>query len=299
MNKRRNIYRGINKRRNGVAKGLTLGLVIVSVVGGAIFIKASDFSLSEKLSSFNFFNKKDSSIQEFSYSDIVDTNNKTKDKEVAKSVKSENSQLATVTNWDVYSIQIAAIDNKEELDKVKGQLDKLKIPFSIVEIDNVKKVQTYLSFDEAESRKHLDSIKKEFSDAFISKLEVPLLSLEYTEKYSYVEDICSELNNLINNFKEESSLWDKSEGSIDKESYKAIINSRLEILGKLEKHTKKINYEGMKGFKENLNTYTKSVKDKSNESLKNVEKEQYYMSESLLMSSMQGYYSFVNSIKTI
>ena len=297
MNKRRNIYRGINKRRNNVAKGFTLGLVIVSIAGGILFIKSKDFSLSEKISNLNLFDKKESNIQEFSYDDLVDKSDK--NKETTSAVKSENSKLATVANWDMYSIQIAAIDNKEELNKIKDKLNELKIPFSIVDIDNIKKVQTSISFKEEESRKQLENIKKDFSDAFISKLEVPLLSLEYTEKYAYVEDICNDLNELINNFKEESSFWDKSENDINKANYKNIINNKLEILSKLEKHTKKINYKGMKGFKENLSVYIKSVKDKSNESLKNVEKGQYYISKSLFMSSMQEYYSFVNSIKTI
>ena len=299
MNKRRNIYRGINKRRNNVAKGFTLGLVIVGIAGGVMFIKSKDFSLSEKISNLNFFDKKESKIQEFSYNDLVDKSDENKSKETASAVKSENSKLATVSNWDMYSIQIAAIDNKEELNKIKDKLNKLKIPFSIVDIDNVKKVQTSISFKEEESRKQLENIKKDFSDAFISKLEVPLLSLEYTEKYAYVEDICNDLNELINNFKEESSFWDKSESDINKANYKNIIKNKLEVLGKLEKHTKKIDYKGMKGFKENLTVYIKSVKDKSNESLKNVEKDQYYISKSLFMSSMQEYYSFVNSIKTI
>ncbi|MEG1059895.1 MAG: hypothetical protein RSE57_07000, partial [Clostridia bacterium] len=80
---------------------------------------------------------------------------------------------------------------------------------------------------------------------------------------------------------------------------KNIINSRLETLSKLEKHAKSINYEGMKGFKENLLTYTKSIEDKSKESLNKVEQDKNYVGESLFISSMQGYYSFVNSIKTI
>ncbi|GAA0862330.1 hypothetical protein [Paraclostridium tenue] len=299
MNKRRNIYRGINKRRNNVAKGFTLGLVIVGIAGGVMFIKSKDFSLSEKINNLNFFDKKESKIQEFSYNDLIDKSDENKSKETASAVKSENSKLATVSNWDMYSIQIAAIDNKEELNKIKDKLNELKIPFSIVDIDNVKKVQTSISFKEEESRKQLENIKKDFSDAFISKLEVPLLSLEYTEKYAYVEDICNDLNELINNFKEESSFWDKSESDINKANYKNIIKNKLEVLGKLEKHTKKIDYKGMKGFKENLTVYIKSVRDKSNESLKNVEKDQYYISKSLFMSSMQEYYSFVNSIKTI
>ncbi|MFR3072570.1 MAG: hypothetical protein ACLTK8_07200, partial [Paeniclostridium sp.] len=113
MNKRRNIYRGINKRRNNVAKGFTLGLVIVSIAGGILFIKSKDFSLSEKISNLNLFDKKESNIQEFSYDDLVDKSDK--NKETTSEVKSENSKLATVANWDMYSIQIAAIDNKEEL----------------------------------------------------------------------------------------------------------------------------------------------------------------------------------------
>ena len=55
----------------------------------------------------------------------------------------------------------------------------------------------------------------------------------------------------------------------------------------------------MKGFKENLLKYTESVKDKSKNSMEMVEKDQFNISESLLMSSMQGYYSFINSIKSI
>ncbi|MGL5755147.1 MAG: hypothetical protein ACRCYC_07450 [Paraclostridium sp.] len=297
MNKRKNIYRGMNRRRNNTAKVISLGLVIACIAGGVIFVKKSDFSIAEKISNLNFLSKKNTSIQEFSYDDVVDKNNKSKDKQAE--VKNEDAKVATVENFDIYSIQIAAIDNQAELDKIENKLNELKVPFSIVEIDSIKKVQTYASFTEEESRKHLDSIKKDFEDAFISKLEVPLLGLQYTEKYVYVEDICKEINNLITNFKEESKIWDKGDEGIDKEKYKNIINSRLETLSKLEKHAKSINYEGMKGFKENLLTYTKSIEDKSKESLKKVEQDKNYMGESLFISSMQGYYSFVNSIKTI
>lgn len=299
MNKRRNIYRGMNRRRNNIAKLASLGLVVACIAGGFVFVKKVDFNISEKISSLNFFNKKNKDIQEFTYKDLVDEKNKSKDKEVESEVKNESAKVATVENLDIYSIQIAAIDNQEELNKIEGKLNELKVPFSIVEIDGVKKVQTYASFNAEESREHLDAMKKDFTDAFVSKLEVPLLGLQYTDKYSYVEDICKEINNLIANFKEESSIWDKEEEGIDKSKYKTIINSRLEILAKLEKHAKSINYEGMKGFKENLLTYTKSIEDKSKESLKKVEQDQNYIGESLFISSMQGYYSFVNSIKTI
>lgn len=308
MNKRRNIYRGMNRRRNHMVKGLTVGLVVVGLVGGSLFIKKSYFSLTEKISSLNIFNKEDLGFKEFSYKDIIGKDDNTKeeakaqDKEKEKAVsniKNENAKVATVKDWGVYSIQIAAIDNEGELKQIQSKLTELKVPFSIIEIDKVKKVQTYPSFKEEESRKNLETLKKDFPDAFVTKLEIPMLSLQYTEKYSYVESICKELNNLIANFEGESKAWDKSENSIDKENYKNIIDNRIAILEKVEKHAKEINYDGMKGFKENLIQYTESIKEKSKNSLEMVEREQYHISESLLMSSMQGYYSFINSIKAI
>lgn len=303
MNKRRNIYRGINKRRNNVAKSAVIGLVILGVAGGAIYLKNSDFSLydkiKDKIQSLSLFNKDDLKIQEFTYDDIEKKDNKEQEEKNSAVVKNEDSKLATVENWDLYSIQIAAIDNQEELKKIDNKLKELDIPFSIIEIDKVKKVHTYSSFEEAQSRKHLEKIKEEFPDAFISKLEVPLLSLQYTDKYAYVEEICNELNNLITNFKEESGFLDKNEGNIDQSEYKSIINGRMDILSNLEKQAKKIDYKGMDGFKENLLDYINSVKEKSEESLKLSQENKNNIIKSLLMSSMQGYYNFVNSIKTI
>ncbi|CEN75805.1 hypothetical protein [Paraclostridium sordellii] len=297
MNKRRNIYRGMNRKRNNLVKGFTVGLVIIGIVGGATFIKLPKFNLLDKVSNFSIFNKEKTSVKEFSYNDVKDKINKSEENK--KETVAENAKVATVDNLDIYSIQIAAIDNDEELKKIEQKLDELKIPFSIIDVDNVKKVQTYSSFEEGESRKNLESIKTNFSDAFVSKLEVPLLGLQYTDKYSYVEEICNELNNLISNFKEESKIWDKGEKSLNKEEYKNIINARLDIVGNLEKSSKKINYEGMVGFKENIIKYTTSVKEKSKASLKSIENDEYYIGESLFISSIQGYYSFIKSIKTI
>lgn len=303
MNKRRNIYRGINKRRNNVAKSAVIGLTILAVAGGVIYLKNSDFSLydkiNDKMQNLSLFNKDDLEIQEFTYDDIKKEDNKDQGEKQSAVVKNVDSKLATVENWDLYSIQIAAIDNQAELNKIDNKLKELDIPFSIIEIDKIKKIHTYSSFEEAETRKHLEGIKVEFPDAFISKLEVPLLSLQYTDKYSYVEEICNELNKLITNFKEESGIWDKNEGNIDQSEYKNIINNRMDILSSLEKQAKKIDYKGMEGFKENLLNYTKSLKEKSEKSLKLSQENKNNMIKSLLMSSMQGYYNFVNSIKTI
>ena len=309
MNKRRNIYRGMNRRRNNMAKSITVGLIIVGLVGGASFIKKYNFSLIEKLSNLKVFSKDDLGFKEFSYKDLIgkddnpksvtQSEDKKNKKEEVSNIKTDKAKLATVKDWRIHSIQIAAIDNKEELTQIQDKLRQLKVPFSIVEVNGLEKVQTYPSFKEEESRKNLEKLKLDFPDAFVTKLEIPMLSLQYTQKYSYVENICSELNNLITNFEEESVVWDKNEGNIDKDNFKNIINNRISTLERVEKYANDIDYNGMKGFKENLLKYLESVKDKSKNSIEMIEKDQFDICESLFMSSIQGYYSFINSIKSI
>ena len=299
MNKRRNIYRGVNKRRNSLGKLMATGSIVICILGGAVFIKQFNLSsIKEKIKELTEFHLiGNSSVEEFDYKDIVDVNYSSDNTEVE--VDNENVKVATVTNWDMYSIQIAAINNEEDINEIQSKLANSNIPFSIVEIDGVKKVQTYVSMDEDESRKYLELVKEQFSDAFVTKLEVPLVRLDYTDKYAYVEEICKELNNLINNFKEESEFWIKNNEIVDIKEYKSIQENRASILDNIEKQGKKINYDGMNAFKENLLNYSSSINDKSKESLKMIEDENYYVAKSLFMSSMQGYYSFINSIKAV
>lgn len=299
MNKRRNIYRGVNKRRNSLGKLMATGSIVICILGGAVFIKYFNLSsIKEKIKELTEFHLiGNSSVEEFDYKDIVDVKDSSDNTEIE--VDNENVKVATVTNWDMYSIQIAAINNEEDINEIQSKLANSNIPFSIVEIDGVKKVQTYVSMDEDESRKYLELVKEQFSDAFVTKLEVPLVRLDYTDKYAYVEEICKELNNLINNFKEESEFWIKNNEIVDIKEYKSIQENRASILDNIEKQGKKINYDGMNAFKENLLNYSSSINDKSKESLKMIEDENYYVAKSLFMSSMQGYYSFINSIKAI
>ena len=299
MNKRRNIYRGVNKRRNSLGKLMATGSIVICILGGAVFIKQFNLSsIKEKIKELTEFHLiGNSSVEEFDYKDIVDVKDSSDNTEIE--VDNENVKVATVTNWDMYSIQIAAINNEEDINEIQSKLANSNIPFSIVEIDGVKKVQTYVSMDEDESRKYLELVKEQFSDAFVTKLEVPLVRLDYTDKYAYVEEICKELNNLINNFKEESEFWIKNNEIVDIKEYKSIQENRASILDNIEKQGKKINYDGMNAFKENLLNYASSMNDKSKESLKMIEDENYYVAKSLFMSSMQGYYSFINSIKAV
>lgn len=140
----------------------------------------------------------------------------------------------------MYTIQVAAIDNNDDLKKIQTSLVNNDIPFSVMEKGGVKKIQTYSSFDENDVRKQISSVRKVFPDAFLSHLDAPMLSLEYTSNYAYIESISKELNKLITNFKEESSFWSNAENNVDMEKYNTILTNRKAISQNISKKLKRL-----------------------------------------------------------
>ena len=220
------------------------------------------------------------------------------DKETSSTEENSNVQVATIDGVTLYTIQVASIGEGQDLKSVEEKLTSSKIPYSVVEVDGVKKVQTYSSFNEKVTRENLDDVRKVFNDAFISELSVPVLSLEYTSKYSYIEGISSSLNSLMASYKEEAEFWEGSKGDVDLKEYNNILTKRLDIVEKIQENAEKIDYTEMNIFKENLIKYAKNVKDNINQSSKNANEDNSYLSKSLLLSSIQEYYPFINSIKT-
>lgn len=143
----------------------------------------------------------------------------------------------------------------------------------------------------------MDSARKVFSDAFVSELKIPVLSLEYTSKYSYISDISTEINNLIKSFKEECDFWQANKESINIEQYNKILTNRVEIVDKIKQNAEKIDYKQMDIFKDNLIEYAKNIQSNTSEASKNANEDNLHLSQGLLLSSIQGYYSFINSIK--
>lgn len=313
MNKRKTIYRGFNKRR----KINTIKIISITaslcLIGGYGYIKAKDSNiignLSEKTSFLkldNFFSKKDGFLSYKDYGLQGDEINK--DAEVEKAEKevgdkvinkesSEVVKVAKIDGWNIYTIQVASVEGDKDMDKIEAQLVENKIPFSVVEIDGAKKVQTYAFFDKDMTRTHIEEIKTVFPDAFISQMEAPVLSLEYTSKYSYIENISDELNNLIKNFEEESKFWSTNKENIDLKEYNTLLTNRKQIISDIQKEADKIDYSKMNVFKDNLIKYTKDVNEKIDMSSKAANEQNYDTSESLYLSSMQGYFLFINSIR--
>ncbi|MGL5346066.1 MAG: hypothetical protein ACRDA3_01835 [Peptostreptococcaceae bacterium] len=311
MNRRKTIYRGFNKRRKRNEWKIIVVVVSICMIGGYGYLKLKDStiftSITKKVSAFNIGDNvkklipgKDK-VEEFDYNDVSDEVDKLQKEdsntEENKDKKEEGVNTAIIDGWDMYSVQVASVQNKSDLNKVKSSLEENKIPFSVVVIDGASKVQTYGSFDKEMARNHLEEIRVLYPDAFLSQVKIPVLSLEYTNKYSYVNDISKELNSLIANLKEESEFWAKSQENPDLNEYNKILTTRKTIINELESQANKIDYSEMKGFKENLIKYAKDVDSKIDEASKAANEQRFYVSEGLFLSSMQGYLEFINSMK--
>ena len=304
MSKRRTIYKGFNKRRkNRIIKIYIIGASICLICGyGFMQFKNSKIfnSIKENVASIElklpFFNSKKSDnnrLETFEYNDIskeIDEIKKEND-EVNEDVK-----VATVKGWNVYTIQVASVEDKNEISEIEAVLSKEKVPFSTIEIDGVNKVQTYVSFDKESIRNYLESIRTLYPDAFLAEVKMPVLSLEYTSKYSYLETISEQLSSLIDNFELESKLWTNSKDNLNLKEYNTILTNRNTMVENIEKEVEQIDYEGADVFKSNLITYLNNVDKNIEEASKSANEQKYNISEGIFLNNLQGYLAFINSI---
>lgn len=304
MNKRKTIYKGFNKRRkNKIIKMYIIGTSIFILCGyGYTQLKDSKIvnNIKNKLTSIEFeipfidFNKSEeqkSNLEVFDYDDIS--------KDIGKVENEENTDVnvATIKGWNVYTVQVASVEDKNEINKVEEELTKESIPFSTIEIDGLNKVQTYTSFNKESVRSYLENVRTLYPDAFLAEVKVPALSLEYTSKYSYLETISAQLNKLIENFEEESKIWENSNDDFNMETYNNILSNRKTIVKDIEKEAKQIDYEEASVFKESLITYVNNIDKNIEVASKSANEQNYNVSQGIYLNTLQGYLNFINSIQ--
>ena len=307
------IYKGLNKRRKfHFRKFITILLCIILIVGYTykkikldevfknVNISNSLYSVVDKL---YFWKNPGVEMFNLSSKDIKksdNTSNKTQEKSDNKSQSNSqaNTEVAVVEGIDVYLIQVGSFDNDQKIKEVKSKLEENKIPNSTVEIDKVNKLQAYVSFKESDIRSKLENTKQIFNDAFLTKLEIPVLSLEYTDEYSYIKSISDNLNSLLKSYEKESTYINENRDNLDSTKYKAILSEREDIIDKLENEVNKIDYNELEYFKTNLLSYTSQIRNNISNYGDTIDTSNEYKYESLLISSIQEYYEFINKIKT-
>ena len=313
------IYKGLNKRRRfHPRKYITIILCMALIIGyGYKKIKLDEvfknIDISKNVSSLvnklyfwqdpasEIFNLASTSTQKIDNSSQKNVTDKSNEEKSQKSSTADNSstntEVAVVDGIDVYLIQVGSFDNNKDLNKITAKLKENKIPNSSIKIDGANKVQAYISFNEDDVRNNLEKTKKIVDDAFLTKLEIPVLSLEYTEEYSYIKDIADNLNSLLKNYEEESNYLNKNKDNLDSGEYKIILTKRENILDKLENEVNKINYKELDSFKTNLLSYTSQIRDNISKYVDKIDTKNEYKYETLLISSIQMYYEFINEIK--
>lgn len=302
---KRKLYKNFNKRKRFNGTRLVTVTLCLCIVGAYAYINLKDNDFMDKLGKVSVVSSiKNASIWNgfknlFDKSNVITSSTiESQLEEIEKDdadEKEENSQVATVNEMVVYTIQVASIEDKNDLKKIEDVMNEYKIPSSSMTVDNSEKIQVYSSFDESKVRNSLESTRTYFSDAFLTKIDVPMLSLEYTSGYSYMKDIAKGLNDLIENYQKEGEYWDNKKN--DLEAYNVILTNRKTILEKLKKDTQKIDYPKMDKFKNNLISYIDESQSNILTSSKNANENKGYISQGLLLSSIQQYYIFVQSMK--
>lgn len=302
MNKRRNIYRGFNRRKKNKYISIIIVCVCIGLAGGYGYKKIKESKIIENASNLvkSKFKNKEGFLDynDYDLEGLNENNNNIevpKEEDIKEEVSSE-VKVAITNSWNIYTIQVASVESEADMKKMEDELIKNNLPFSVVDMEGVKKIHTYSSFDKDVCRTYLEEVKKTFPDAFISKMEMPTLSLEYTNKYEYIENISNNLNSLTENFKLESKFWDKKE-EVDLKEYKEILTQRQKIVSDISKEAEKIDYSSMDGFKENLINYTENVSEKIAMASKYANEKNYMVSKSLYLASMHGYYEFIKTIQ--
>ena len=307
---KRKFYRNFNKRKKFNGTRVVTVILCLGIVGTYAYINLKDNDFMDKLASINMvssiknisigdafknlFNKSNVITSSNIKSQLEEIENKDQENETSDNSK-DNAKVASVNKLVIYTIQVALLEDNSDLKKIEEVMNEYKIPSSSMSIDNCEKIQVYSSFDENKVRINLQKTKTYFSDAFLTKIEVPMLSLQYTDGYAYMKDIADGLNNLIENYQKESEYWDQNKN--DLQSYNEILTSRKTILESLKKNTQKINYSKMDKFKNNLISYIDECQNNILISSKNANENKGYVSEGLLLSSIQQYYVFVQSMK--
>lgn len=304
---KRKFYRNFNKRKKFNGTRVVTVVLCLAIIGTYTYINLKDKNFMDKLGNINMV----SSIRKasiwgglkniFDKSNVITSSNiESQLKEIEndnkdKKDEEESTKIVSVNEMIIYTIQVASLENESELKKIEEVMNENKIPSSSMSIDNSEKIQAYSSFDETKVRTNLDKTRNYFSDAFLTKIEIPMLSLQYTSSYSYMKDIADGLNDLIENYQKESQYWDSSKS--DLQSYNEILTSRKTILENLKKNTEKINYSKMDKFKNNLISYIDESQNNILISSKSANENKGYISQGLLLSSIQQYYVFVQSMK--
>ncbi|MCT4508346.1 MAG: hypothetical protein N4A48_06205 [Tepidibacter sp.] len=205
-----------------------------------------------------------------------------------------------IDGFEIYSLQVGSLNDYKEVESVVNNLKSLGIPNYVYKKEDAYKIYTYVSLDESSVRKNLENIKSIYSDAFISKIQVGYIDLEYTKKYEYMNEVCSNLELIIESMKQESKFWNEYKiGKSNYDDYIKIINNKSKIVDSLTKSSEKFRGKYAENFEEKMSKFCEIQKKNVEGINKNLGDGNVKSCQKLFISSLLQYYEFINEIKNI
>lgn len=228
--------------------------------------------------------------------------NKISNKKAIKAVKIEvkDEIRKQIDGFEIYSIQVGSVKNYKEVEGIVNNLESSNIPNYVHKKDRAYKIYTYVSLEEPNVRKYLENIRSSYSDAFISKIQVGSIELEYTKKYEYMNEVCNHLNLMISNMKDESRFWNEYKmGKSNYDNYIKIVNNKSKIVDSLTKISKKFKGKDTENFEKEMSQFCEKNKKNIEALNENLGDNNLKSCEKLFLSSVFYYNEFVNKIKNI
>lgn len=130
----------------------------------------------------------------------------------------------------IYTIQIASITDRSNIDNLIGELNDKELPHLIYSVDNKFKIFTYGSTRRSFIETKLEKVREHYPDAFISEMYLPKKTVRYNEDDKGVEEIIEAINNIIELIDKQSEEWYNYGGT---SAYTDLLNKHEELIENL------------------------------------------------------------------
>ncbi|WP_099187585.1 SPOR domain-containing protein [Tepidibacter mesophilus] len=227
---------------------------------------------------------------------------KLSDKKTINAVKIEvkDEIKKQINGFWIYSIQVASVNDYKEAQSIVNNLESTDIPNYVHEKEGSYKIYIYTSLKESNARRYLENIKSSYSDAFISKIQIGSMDLEYTKKYEYMNDVCKDLELMIENIKQESKFWNEYKlGTSNYDDYINLINNKSKLVDSLTKNLKKFKGKETENFEKQMSKFCEYNRKNVESVNLNLKNGNLKSCENLFLSSLFQYNEFINKIKNI
>ncbi|KAB3535929.1 hypothetical protein F8154_05280 [Alkaliphilus pronyensis] len=226
--------------------------------------------------------------------EATDNNEATDNSNIEEEGKGVESEVLVgeIKPLSVFTIQIASITNKDNLDSLINALNQKKFSYLVYQIEETYKVYTHGYTQRPYVEDKLDTVREVFNDAYINELHLPIKEVKYENDSNneIAEGTIENMNKLIDVMEKQTEAWYnyyEKEGEIV--VYIELLKKQQTILNDIMSAIK--DHQLPTGFIDNSSIekmvhYQESNINKSMEIIENQDKENFHRLHSLYLDSL-------------